>query len=157
MRQKLSIISAVGLSVLLFAVLAANPSSSTSLRAEQQPQEKPQTDDTDGKPVSNLREFMRLKLAASSKILEGLTTEDMALVKDGARELNKMSLSERWRAHNDVMYKQFSGEFQRITKDLIVAAEEENLDQATLKWMGVTMACMECHRYVRNTLVVEAN
>lgn len=109
----------------------------------------------DGKPIGDLKQFMRTKLAASNKILEGLTTEDMALVREGARVLNKMSLSERWRAHNDAMYKQFSAEFQRVTKDLSMAADEDNLDQAALKWMGATMGCIECHRYVRSTLVVD--
>lgn len=109
----------------------------------------------DGRVVTDLRQFMRKKLAASNKVLEGLTTEDMALVREGARTLNKMSLSSKWRAHNDVMYKQFSSEFQRVTRDLSQAADEDNLDQAVLKWMGATMACIECHRFVRNTLVVD--
>ena len=112
-------------------------------------------DDGDGRPVSDLRQFMRGKLSASNKILEGLTTEDMALVKEGARELNKMSLSEKWRASNDGMYQQFSAEFRRITNDLNSAADDNNLDQATLKWMAATMTCIECHRFVRNTLVVD--
>ena len=111
--------------------------------------------DDNAKPVLNLKQFMRAKLDASNKVLEGLTTEDMELVQSGARTLNKMSRSEKWRAHNDVMYKQFSNEFQRTTNELVKAAQEENLDQATLKWIGATMACIECHRYVRNTLVVD--
>lgn len=114
-----------------------------------------QDQEGDGRVTTNLKEFMRAKLAASNKVLEGLATEDMAMVREGARTLNKMSLSEKWRAHNDVMYKQFSSEFQRVTKDLALAAEQDNLDQAALKWMGATMACIECHRYVRNTLVVD--
>lgn len=109
----------------------------------------------DGRPVGDIRLFMRGKLQASNKILEGLTVEDMQLVKEGAQQLNKMSVSEKWRAHNNVMYKQFSGEFQRTTADLIKAADDGNLDMAALKWMSATMSCIECHRYVRNNLVVE--
>ena len=109
----------------------------------------------EGRVTTDLKQFMRKKLAASNKVLEGLATEDMDLVREGARTLNKMSLSSKWRAHNDVMYRQFSSEFQRVTKDLEKAADEDNLDQAALKWMGATMACIECHRFVRNTLVVD--
>ena len=112
-------------------------------------------DPEDGRVATDLKQFMRKKLAASNKILEGLATEDMDLAREGARTLNKMSLSSKWRAHNDVMYRQFSSEFQRVTKDLEKAANEDNLDQAVLKWMGATMACIECHRFVRNTLVVD--
>lgn len=110
---------------------------------------------SDGRPVGDIRMFMRGKLQASNKILEGLTVEDMQMVKEGAQQLNKMSVSEKWRAHNNVMYKQFSGEFQRTTADLMKAADEGNLDMAALKWMSATMSCIECHRYVRNNLVVE--
>ncbi|QDT32895.1 hypothetical protein [Thalassoglobus polymorphus] len=111
----------------------------------------------EGRPVTDLRQFMRAKLAASNKILEGLATEDLDLVRDGARTLNKMSLSEKWRVNNDTMYKQFSSEFRRVTNDLEKAANNDNLDQAALKWMGATMACIECHRFVRTALVVDKN
>lgn len=122
----------------------------------QKTEKKAEQKEADGRPVTDIRQFMRAKLAASNKVLEGLATEDMSLIREGARTLNKMSLSENWRAHNDVMYKQFSSEFQRVTKDLMMAADDENLDQATLKWMGATMACIECHRFVRKTLIVDA-
>ncbi len=122
----------------------------------EKPKEQQIDDDGDGKPKALLRDFMRQKLLASNMILEGLATEDMSLVKQGATQLNKMSQVEQWRVHNDVMYKQFSGEFQRVTQALKRAAEDDNIDQAALQWMGATMTCIECHRYVRNELVVEA-
>lgn len=145
------------LTLLLFGAMRSVSSAQGKQKAEQNPvaSEKVEPKKDDGRPVTDLRLFMRKKLAASNKILEGLTTEDMALVREGARALNKMSLSEKFRVNNDAMYKQFSAEFRRVTNDLNTAAEEENLDQATLKWMGTTMACIECHRFVRNTLVVE--
>lgn len=139
-------------------MLIVSVSADQKPEAKQKPTAQKNSDDSpenEGRPVSDLRQFMRAKLAASNKVLEGLATEDMALVKEGALALNKMSLSEKWRTHNDVMYKQFSSEFQRVTRDLIQAAEQENLDQATLKWMGATMACIECHRFVRTMLVVD--
>ena len=154
MRRLLYILLASILPVTLIGVVSTGEYSVAQDRPKDTVAETQEPGREDGKPISSLKQFMRIKLASSNKILEGLATEDMALIKSGARELNKMSLSERWRAHNDVMYKQFSGEFQRVTKDLVMAAEEENLDQATLKWMGATMACIECHRYVRNTLLV---
>ncbi|MFG0334625.1 MAG: hypothetical protein ACF8TS_14815 [Maioricimonas sp. JB049] len=100
-----------------------------------------------------LREFMRRKLAASSKILEGLVIEDTRLIREGAQTLNEMSAAEKWRVSNDVMYRQFSAEFRRITQKLDEAAREGNLDQATLKWIDATMSCMECHRFVRGMLI----
>jgi hypothetical protein len=96
-----------------------------------------------------LRTFMRIKLQLSNQILEGLCTEDLDLVKNGAKALGEMSTAERWRVTTDPLYRQFSGDFREITQQLIKAAEEGNMDRATLKWMDATMSCMDCHRFVR--------
>jgi len=102
----------------------------------------------------NLQLFMRKKLAASSQVLEGLCTDDLNLVAEGARKLNEMSKAEQWHVSNDVMYKQSSNEFQQITKDLVKAAEENNADRATLKWLDATVSCLDCHRFVRGMRLV---
>jgi len=99
--------------------------------------------------------FMRKKLAASSMILEGLAMEDFLLIEEGARKLREMSKAEKWRVHNDPMYRQFSGEFQRITEKLSEAAKDEKLDTAALRWVDATMSCIECHQYVRKVLIAE--
>lgn len=103
----------------------------------------------------SLRDFMRLKLSASEKILEGLTLENFDLVQQGAESLHQMSSVEKWRVSNDAMYRQFSDEFQRNTGELVKAAKDHNLDQAALKWFATTMNCVECHRFVRNNLMVK--
>jgi hypothetical protein len=104
-----------------------------------------------------LKDYMRKKLAASNQILEGLCTEDSALVLEGARALKEMSTSERWRVHNDTMYRQFSGEFREITQQLVEAAQANNKDRAALKWMDATMSCIDCHRYVRGIRLASAD
>ncbi|MGD9855345.1 MAG: hypothetical protein AB7U20_10395 [Planctomycetaceae bacterium] len=115
------------------------------VQAAQKPAEKPKDKD--------LSHFMRLKLEASGKILEGLAIEDFALIKEGAQQLHQMSTAEKWRVSNDALYRQFSGDFQRVTKDLVDAAQKENLDAAALKWMDATMSCIECHRYARGIMI----
>jgi hypothetical protein len=103
-----------------------------------------------------LRQFMRIKLNASGKVLEGLAVEDFDLLKEGAQTLNEMSQAEQWRVSNDALYRNFSGDFQRMTADLVKAAEEENLDRVALKWVDVTLSCIECHRYARGILIASA-
>jgi hypothetical protein len=103
-----------------------------------------------------LKEFMRKKLAASNQILEGLCTEDLALVKAGALQMQEMSNAERWRVSNDVMYRQFSADFREITQGLADAAEAGNADRVALKWMDATMSCLDCHRFVRGMRVAGA-
>ncbi len=115
---------------------------------------EPQDDPT--KVDRPLQTFMRGKLTASTKILEGLALEDLVLVKEGAIELNRMSAAAKWRQHEDVLYRQFSAQFRQTTADLIESSREGLLDRSALKWMDATMNCIECHRYVRNKLVVDA-
>lgn len=105
-------------------------------------------------PKQELRDFMHKKLEASNKILEGLVMEDTDLIQEGAAVLSEMSAAEKWRVSNDAMYQQFSKEFQRTAAKLVEAAKEKNLDRAALRWMDTTMSCIECHRFVRNELVV---
>lgn len=139
----------------LLALSVFLPSATAEGQNDQQPAQDARQPDERGRPAMTLREFMRKKLEASNQILEGLTVEDMEMVARGARVLNEMSAAERWRIHNDAMYRQFSGEFRRHTGDLLKAAEENNLDQAALKWVSATMGCIECHRYVRQHLIAE--
>ena len=106
-------------------------------------------------PKQELSDFMHRKLDALNKILEGLVTEDTDLVRVGAEVLAQMSAAEKWQVSNNVMYLQFSKEFQRNAEKLVDAAKEKNLDRAALRWMDTTMSCIECHRFVRNELVVQ--
>lgn len=105
------------------------------------------------KQKEDLAVFMRQKLDASAKILEGLTTEDFQLVTQGSKQLQEMSASEKWRISNDALYRQYSREFQRLTGQLQQQAEAENLDGATLAWVGTTIGCVDCHKYARKNLI----
>jgi hypothetical protein len=118
----------------------------TGLTAQEQPPAKKDVE---------LRAFMRKKLDASSKILEGLCTEDAALIAEGARALNQLSTAEKWRVSNDPLYRQFSQEFQRVTQKLGEAAEKGNFDDVALKWMDATMACVDCHKWARGVRVAK--
>jgi hypothetical protein len=121
--------------------------------------DKPKSEDAapGGRDDLPLRDYMRKKLAASNQILEGLCTEDSELILEGARTLNEMSTSERWRVSNDPIYRQFSSEFRAITQQLVEAAEKQNEDRAALKWMDATMACIDCHNFVRGMRIADAD
>jgi hypothetical protein len=122
--------------------------------AKQAPGKEQAQEDPESK-ARPLQKFMRAKLSASTKILEGLAMEDLDLIREGAVEMNQMSQAEQWRRHEDMLYRQFSADFRQTTSDLIDATKEHQFDRAALKWMDATMACIECHRYVRNKLVVD--
>jgi hypothetical protein len=102
-----------------------------------------------------LKAFMRKKLDASSKILEGLALEDPALMKEGAQQLAKMSGAEQWHVFMDPVYRQLSNDFHRTANELVEAAEQGNTDRAALRWMDATLSCIKCHRYTRGMLVAD--
>ncbi|MBS0201291.1 MAG: hypothetical protein JSS49_00220 [Planctomycetes bacterium] len=96
---------------------------------------------------------MRRKLDASNQILEGLLTEDTELITKGSASLMEMSGAELWQVRNDVMYKQYSAEFQQSAKKLMEAAKKDNFDSAALRWIDTTLKCIECHKYVRGARI----
>jgi hypothetical protein len=100
--------------------------------------------------------FMRKKLEASGQILEGLTSENAELIVKGAKILVELSAAEKFQVQHDVMYRQFSGEFQRTAKGLLEAGEKKNFDLAALKWMDTTMKCLECHKFVRGARLADS-
>ncbi|MEX0715742.1 MAG: hypothetical protein WD066_04110 [Planctomycetaceae bacterium] len=100
-----------------------------------------------------LSEHMRAKLAASSEILEGLCTEDFDLIAKGAKELGRVSATEKWRISNDAIYRHHSAEFTRVVKELEKSAGEKSLEGCSLRWVEATMTCIECHRFVRAIMI----
>lgn len=124
----------------------------------QKPAPAPKTDTPDktdktgetAKPKTPLETFMRLKLEASSQILEGLCQEDAALVKTGADALSAMSKAEIWNVLVDPDYREHSREFRDNAAKVSQAAQEGDFDKAALRWFDVTMSCLDCHEYVRN-------
>jgi hypothetical protein len=99
---------------------------------------------------SDLQSFMRKKLDASSKILEGLTVEDTDLIRKGAAALLEMSKAEQWNVLLDEDYREYNREFRSLIRKLDKAAESNNFDNALLQWLDATKACIDCHQHVRD-------
>ena len=48
-------------------------------------------------------------------------------------------------------YLKQSGDFRRAADALTKAAQEKNVDGAALAYLDMTMKCVNCHKYVRDT------
>ncbi len=120
------------------------------------PKDRASADKKD-EPDHSLTRFMRQKLQASSLILEGLCTEDLKRVSEGSVTLMKMSHEEKWRVSNDIMYRRYSTEFIHSVEELQKEAEDNNMDGTSMAWVNVTMKCLKCHEWVRNTVLVDSN
>ena len=99
------------------------------------------------------KEFMREKLAHSQKVLEGITLEDYQLILVHSQKLSAMSQSADWKLFQNPEYLEQSASFRRYADTLTRAAQERNLDQATVAYLGLTMNCVECHKFVRGRRV----
>ena len=157
MWQKQRIVMTLGMIGIVTAVTIWEVGSATSQDKAVSPEVEPKQKVPAAKPSLEQVAFMRKKLEASAEILEGLTAEDSKLIIKGARALVEMSNAEKWKVRNDVMYRQFSGEFQRSAQSLLEAAEKENYDAAALKWIDTTMKCLECHKFVRGMRLAGGN
>lgn len=96
-------------------------------------------------------DFMRAKLDHSVAVLEGLAVEDYDMMAKAAQDLALASQASNWQVLQTEEYARQSSEFRRSCITLRDAAKAKNLDAAALAWMDVTMKCVQCHRYVRDT------
>lgn len=123
--------------------------------AKQSTDAKKNESDEDSEEKPALATFMRQKMEASHDIMEGLLLEDGKLINKAAKKLKSMSDTERWRVSNDIMYRNHSEDFRNAVDKLIVASKGNSIDRAALSWFDVTLSCIDCHRYVRTTLIAE--
>lgn len=151
-----------GIELLALALLIASAAAATQFVKKSMAQETkplPKVDSLDSKAPERRKQemskFMREKLAASSEVLEGLATENFELIASGAKQMRKLSAAEKWQVSNDASYRQFSNQFRRIMEQLETKANEKKLEGAALTWIEGTMTCIECHKWVRNTVLAD--
>jgi len=125
--------------------------------AKTPPRKEKGSADKQDEPARALTRFMRQKLQASNLILEGLCTDDLQMVTDGTQTLMKMSHEERWRVSNDMMYRRYSSEFVQAVEELQKEAEDNDMNGTSMAWVNVTMKCLKCHEWVRNTVLAESD
>lgn len=99
------------------------------------------------------KEFMREKLGHSQKVLEALALEDFYTLEQRSKKLSAMTQEASWQAFQNPDYAQHSATFRRHANSLTRAAQEKDLDGATLAYVRLTMSCVDCHKHVRGKLV----
>lgn len=103
-------------------------------------------------PPPTRQAFMRQKLEFSKLVLEGITLENYDVIAKNARALKLLSRAALWELPtipNAEEYVIYTGEFQRLCDDLSKNAKAKNIDGATIAYLGLTMSCVNCHKYVR--------
>ncbi len=96
-----------------------------------------------------LATFMRMKLTHSQKVLEGLATEDFAMIAKHSQAMSLLCEDENWSVLKTPEYQERSNEFRRTVDSMTEAAREHKLEATALAYVDATMKCVSCHKYVR--------
>lgn len=94
---------------------------------------------------------MRAKLSASATVLEGLATEDAALVSEGSKVLLDLSKAEVWQVLKDTEYREHTQGFRNAVRRMEEAAKEKQFASAQLEWLEATKKCFDCHNHIRKS------
>lgn len=98
--------------------------------------------------TEQLEDEMQLKLEYSKEILDGLVTEDFDKILKGAKSLNRLG-KRKWVENESAAYRAQNQVFWFTTGTLVYAAEDKNIDGATLSYTQMTHSCVSCHKLIR--------
>ena len=152
-----ALVGAGGLTMTQFAATQETQPPKKAESVQKDAVKTPQKPDDKSTPArKGISVFMRMKLEASQKVLAGLALEDFELIQEGAEKLEEMSAAEKWRVTKDPLYREHSVDFQRLAQRLVKNGKDGKLEASALTWIEMTMKCIECHKWSRANLVVEA-
>jgi len=93
--------------------------------------------------------WMKQKLTYSQAILGGLAKEDFDLIKSNAMAMKGLNKIEFFVRQKPEGYRTQLKSFQFSVDQLVRAADEGNLDGATLAFTQMTISCVNCHKELR--------
>ncbi len=91
---------------------------------------------------------MQLKLEYTKTIVDGLVTEDFDKILKGAKSLNQLG-KRKWTENESAAYRTQNQVFWFTTGTLVYAAENKNIDGATLSYTQMMHSCVNCHKLIR--------
>jgi hypothetical protein len=100
---------------------------------------------------SGVKEAMRKKVAYSQQVLVGITLEDYGLIANNAEKLVELSNKTNWYSRQVPEYELFLNEFRRNAEELMKVSQQKNLDAASLAYVQMTLSCVSCHKFIRQS------
>lgn len=94
--------------------------------------------------------WMKKKLQYSEKVLEGLAKADYESIAENAKLMNQLSQIEDFVRGRDEEYRHHLKTFDRVTRELVHQANDEDIDGAALAYMELTLNCVNCHKHLRD-------
>ena len=99
------------------------------------------------------RKVMRDKLELSHHVLEALMTSNLDVLERDSEALARITERPGWMVLTTPEYARYSRGFVAAAQDLAQAAQDRDLDATSLRYAAMTMACYQCHRYVKSTRI----
>jgi hypothetical protein len=134
-------------SLAFIALVIFSQAQEAAKRQNEKQRGQPPAKQQDDSPV---RRFMHGKLDLSQNALEGIVTEDFDQILRSAQGLRVMSLNTMWYMYETPEYIEHSSDFLRIVTGLMETAEKKNLDGAAVRYVELTLNCVNCHKHVRS-------
>ncbi len=94
--------------------------------------------------------LMRDKLDHAQKLLEALTTSNYGQLQTETDEMVAIAQSPRWNELKTPELAAFTDVFLQSVADLSADARRRDLDMAAVHYNAMTMACMQCHRRLKD-------
>ena len=91
---------------------------------------------------------MQKKLEYAKNILDGLVTEDFDKILQSGKALNELG-KRKWLENESAAYRTQNQVFWFTAGTLAMAAEDKNIDGATLSYTQMTHSCVNCHKLIR--------
>jgi hypothetical protein len=98
---------------------------------------------------NKVQQLMEKKLQHAQKVLAGVAMGDFRMMASNAEELIQISKLADWRVVKTPRYELHSNEFRRAAESLVQEANQKNVDASALAYVEMTLACVKCHKYVR--------
>lgn len=103
-----------------------------------------------GEPPDKASLWMKHKLVASQKILEGMTRADYEMIEKYATGMQVMGYLEAWVRADRPEYKAQLHTFEHANAAIALAARDRNLDGVTIAYTQLTISCVQCHKVIRD-------
>jgi hypothetical protein len=94
--------------------------------------------------------LMKKKLEYAQALLGALSLNDLPAAGKNAENLQRIRQEASFRMIKTPEYDFCADSFQQSLDGVLKAAKTNNLEAAKLHYIGMTMACFNCHAYVRD-------
>lgn len=108
-------------------------------------------DSTDKADESSPSFWMDRKMKLSKDLLAGLVSGDAQNISDSARAMRMLNRIEAFSRRSTPGYREQLRNFEAALDEIVLQAEKDNIEGASLGFTQLTIGCVNCHKQLRAT------